>query len=110
MHFVYPDPDGPIRQEHRAVSQKVNSSDTRTQVICSGNNLRVACQPNRKCLSRSTGRGKRFRLLELFMATGQVYHEVDLPGGGVRRLELVTCPRCKASEAYRRASLALQGV
>ncbi len=101
MHYVARDPGGPIKQVHREVSQAVGTRSV-SVTICSGSDMRVPCQPGRKYFSRGVGRGKSFRLTELFMVTAQLYAERTDSGGKPVRLELVTCPRCKASALYKR--------
>ncbi len=101
MHYVARDPAGPIKQTRRDVSQAVGRSSV-SAVLCSGENLRVPCQPHRTCLSRGVGRGRHFKLTELFLATCQLYAERRGISGTVTRLELVTCPKCRASALYRR--------
>lgn len=101
MHYVAHDPTGPIKQTRRAANQSVGSQAL-TAVICSGDNLRVPCQPSRAYLSRGIGKGRKFRLLELFLATDQLFVERRGADGKTRRLDLITCPKCRASELYRR--------
>ncbi len=108
MHYVARDPTGPIKQARRSATQAVGSG-SKTVSICSGENLRVPCQPNRSYLNRGIGKGRKFKLLELFMATAQLFIERQGPKGEAVRLELVTCPRCKASSLYKRDVAAYDG-
>ncbi len=92
MHYLAPLEGGPIRSTRRAVDQ-----DGLTTVVSYGGSYAVACQPKRPYLARATGRGRSMKLTEPFHATGQMFREA---GGTIQ--ELVTCPKCKASELYQR--------
>lgn len=101
VHYVAKDPDGPIRQSRKSASQEVGGQKIEA-VFCSGSNLRVPCQPRRAYLNRGVGKGKAFRLTEFFPATSQLYVERRGADGKAVRIELVTCPRCRASALYKR--------